>query len=158
MMELISRFRGKYKFLSNFYPAEFEYEGRIYKTVEHAYQEQKTLDEDRRKEIREAPTAFASAKLGRSKDTILREDWFEIKKVVMQPLVYAKFKQNPDLARKLILTDDAYLMEGNYWHDNYFGNCSCKKCHEGESGQNWLGRILMRIRGELTEESGGCNT
>lgn len=150
-MELISRFRGLYRFLSNFYVCDVEYEGYSYTSVEHAYQERKTWDVDRRKLIREASTPFGCAKLGRAKETILRDDWYEIKGKIMKPIVEAKFMQNEDLSMKLLLTGDAYLMEGNYWHDNYFGNCSCKRCHEGDSGQNWLGKILMEVRDVIKE-------
>ena len=37
-------FRGKHYFLSNFYTAEVEYEGVIYRTLEHAYQAAKFFD------------------------------------------------------------------------------------------------------------------
>lgn len=37
------------------------------------------------------------------------------------------------------------IVEGNYWHDNYWGNCTCDKCKNIE-GQNKLGKILMKIR------------
>jgi len=152
----ISRFRGEYRFLSNFYNARFKYEGIRYPTSEHAYQERKTLDEERRKEIREAPTAFMSAKIGRREDTVLRPDWDAIKGDVMLPIVRAKFQQNPDLVKKLIDTGDTYLIEGNYWHDNFFGICTCKECNEKGQGLNMLGRILMKVRDELSAIKHKC--
>jgi len=45
-MFTINTFRGKYRFLSNFYYAEVNYEGIRYPTVEHAYQAAKTLSTD----------------------------------------------------------------------------------------------------------------
>ena len=45
-MSQINRFNGDYIFLSNFYPVEVEYNGILYPSVEHAYQAQKTLNED----------------------------------------------------------------------------------------------------------------
>jgi len=147
---IISRFRGRYKFLSNFYEAEFEYEGIWYKTVEHAYQERKATTEEYRQKIRIAPNAMSAARLGRSKSCPLRTDWLDIKGDVMRPIVEAKFSQNPYLMKMLLDTGDAYLVEGNYWHDNYFGSCSCKECQEKEQPLNMLGRILMGIRSGLT--------
>ena len=44
---------------------------------------------------------------------------------------------------------DIMLIEGNYWHDNYWGNCLCPKCKEIE-GQNQLGKILMKVRSTLS--------
>lgn len=76
-MNTISRFRGDFRFLSNFSDSPFEYKGFKYPTVEHAYQEYKTLDIDRRNLIRIASTPMEAAKFGRSKDTILVDNWEE---------------------------------------------------------------------------------
>lgn len=148
-MKIISRFRGKYKFLSNFVESPFTFEGIRYPTVEHAYQERKTLDITQCEDIRNVPTAFLAAKIGRSNKITLRNDWYDIKGKIMANLVYEKFKQNPELTKMLIETGDAILIEGNYWHDNYFGICSCVKCHEGEQPMNMLGEILMDVRNKL---------
>lgn len=150
--KIIARFRGKYKFLSNFYESPIEIDGIEYPTVEHAYQERKTLDSDRRRKIRNADTPMESAKLGRADETEIRDGWFkyDLKGYFMRDLVWIKFKQNPKLAKKLVETGDAYLIEGNYWHDNYFGACYCEDCHHsGEQPKNWLGRILMDVREKL---------
>jgi len=48
----------------------------------------------------------------------------------------------------LLATLDAELIEGNAWHDNFWGDCFCEKCRDIE-GLNVLGNILMRIREEL---------
>lgn len=41
---MINHFSGKYRVLSNFYPSKIVYEGRVYPTVENAYQAAKTMD------------------------------------------------------------------------------------------------------------------
>lgn len=151
-MKIISRFRGKYKFLSNFSESPFVFESIEYQTVEHAYQERKTHDMNRRLLIRTAQSPVQAAKLGRSNQTILRSDWCDIKGKIMAELVYEKFKQNSELSKKLIETDNAILIEGNYWHDNYFGICSCNKCHEGEQPLNILGEILMDVRNKIRQD------
>lgn len=74
----------------------------------------------------------------------LRDNWESIKRLCM--LHRQKFSV-PDLKQKLIATEDNRLIEGNHWHDNYWGNCSCIMC-ESIEGQNWLGRILMHVRFE----------
>jgi len=146
-MDIIGRFRGDYAFLSNFSESPFEFEGFLYPTVEHAYQERKTMDPKRREEIRNASSPGEAARLGRSKDTVIVDGWFEGKKgEVMKILVTEKFLQNDDLMKKLIDTGNAILIEGNYWHDNYFGMCNCEICHKQGQPLNVLGNILMDIR------------
>ena len=49
--EKIGEFQGRYRFLSNFWPATVEFEGMTYPTVEHAYQSAKTLDMGERRRI-----------------------------------------------------------------------------------------------------------
>lgn len=63
---------------------------------------------------------------------------------VMEEIIRAKFVQNPDLRQKLVDTGDLELMEGNYWHDTFWG----VDCKSGK-GKNHLGIILMQIRTEL---------
>lgn len=70
----------------------------------------------------------------------------------MYEICKAKFTQNADLKQKLLNTDNAYLEEGNTWHDNIWGNCQCDKC-KAVAGQNYLGKILMKIREELKHET-----
>lgn len=63
----------------------------------------------------------------------------------MKKALLAKFKQNISLKELLLETNDCYLIEGNYWHDNIWGICYCKKC-ENIKGENRLGKLLMKIR------------
>ena len=65
----------------------------------------------------------------------------------MLDILRAKFAV-PELKEKLIATGDAELVEGNRWHDNRRGKCSCEK-RQNKEGQNWLGKILMEIRKEI---------
>jgi len=140
MKEPIARFRGEYKFLSNFWTESFVFEGDGYRSVEHAYQCRKTTDRERSQYIAAAETCQESANRGRDRsDTKLRHDWDRVKGDLMEHLVRAKFKQSRNLQKELLATGDRYLMEGNYWHDNYFGVCCCRKCHqEVDSPKNML--------------------
>lgn len=138
-MEAIREFKDAYAFLSNFYRAFVKYKGLIYLNAEAAFQAQKEArDEDREQYTTMNP---AQAKLvGRNCN--LRKDWEEIKEQTMYEIVKAKFTQNENLVRLLLATGDAYLEEGNWWHDTTWGVCN-------GVGQNKLGKILMRVREEL---------
>jgi len=134
------RFRGRYSFLSNFFPAIVY----GYPTVEHAYQAAKTTDKAERTGIRSARTPALAKKMGRQLK--LRHNWTEIKLEVMETLLRKKFAV-PFLHKALAATGDIPLVEVNYWCDNFWGDCGCQKC-ENIEGQNHLGKLLMKIRSE----------
>lgn len=148
-MEPITSFKRKEtKFLSNFYPVTVTFEGEAYAAVEDAFQAAKTLDPTERKFIQLCQTPADARKCGRK--VTLRSDWNAIKVDVMLNLLRQKFSY-PTLKAKLLATEDAVLVEGNTHHDNFWGNCTCRKCVEIE-GQNQLGKLLMQVREELKQE------
>jgi predicted NAD-dependent protein-ADP-ribosyltransferase YbiA (DUF1768 family) len=63
-------------------------------------------------------------------------------------LLIEKFTQNPELGKLLVETHPATLVEGNWWHDQFWGDCTCKK-HADIPGANMLGKRLMRVRERL---------
>lgn len=138
----ITSFRGQYRFLSNFFPSPIEYQGKIWPTVEHAYQAARTPDRGQREKIRLARTPSIAKRLGRRVD--LRPDWNEIRVGIMCDLIKLKFT-HPHLRKRLMETGTADLIEGNTWHDNFWGVCQCGKCCQRE-GLNILGTILMQQR------------
>ena len=137
---MISEFQGEYRWLSNFWAATVIYEGISYPSVEHAFQAAKTLDRHARKEIASDPNSAKAKQTGRRVQ--LRSDWEEIKLSVMYSLVLDKFTRNAELKKKLLATGDQELTEGNTWNDTIWGICNGK-------GENWLGKILMAVRGRL---------
>jgi len=143
---VINNFKDEHAFLSNFYPMRLDINGVTYDSVEHFYQSKKTIDSKDKLLIIEARTASIAKKLGRH--IVLRGDWDEIKDSVMMEALKVKFdKPFYGLGRKLCLTYPFELIEGNNWHDNYWGMCYCKKC-QGK-GQNKLGKMLMEVRKTL---------
>ena len=68
----------------------------------------------------------------------------------MKQIVLTKFS-NPYLKPRLLVTEDAYLIEGNNWHDNTWGACLCDRC-QGKEGMNHLGNILMEVREQIKLE------
>jgi hypothetical protein len=53
---------------------------------------------------------------------------------------------------KLLQTGKSVLVEGNDFHDNVWGNCTCPRCKDIE-GENRLGRALMDLREEFQNRS-----
>lgn len=145
---MITSFTGEFVFLSNFASSPIVIRGKVWSTVEHVYQAIKTCDKQRREKIRLASTPGKAKRMGRRVEC--RPDWEEIKQKVMLKSVRLKFKQNPKLAQKLINTGDQILIEGNRWHDNTWGDCSCGKCGYVQ-GKNLLGKILMQVRSEIVK-------
>ena len=138
---MINLFDGKYAFLSNFYEVPLWFGGIRYPHSEGAFQAQKTLDENHRKLIA-TMTPGQSKREGRR--VALRPDWEAVKENVMYRVCWAKFTQNPELAKLLLETGNEELVEGNTWGDRTWGKVN------GE-GLNLLGQILMRIRAEIRE-------
>ena len=146
-MNQLFGFRDDYYFLSNFYPCQVNYNGKLYQSTEAAFQAQKSLDEA----IQWKFTGL-SARDARTvgKKIELRPDWEEVKDGIMEEILCVKFS-NPVLREKLLETEGMYLEETNGWHDNYWGNCTCDNCKH-IPGKNTLGKILMCIRDKIREE------
>ncbi len=146
----IDAFTGAYHALSNFSPALVTLDGVAYPTVEHAYQAAKTLEPEAREGILAASTPDLARKMGRR--LTARPDWPEVRVEVMRDLIRQKFA-NDGPRKVLVTTGDAELVEGNTWHDNFWGQCRCPRC-AGAAGLNWLGRLLMETRERLKTEGG----
>jgi N-glycosidase YbiA len=147
---MIDKFDGtEFGFLSNFYPSKVKLGDIIFPTIEHAFQAAKTLDIEERLTIKEASTPGVAKIMGRG--VKLRPDWEEIKISVMEDLVRQKFTNDPILKQKLLDTRHQILVEGNHWHDTFWGVCN-------NVGQNNLGKILMKIRAEFQNEQARADT
>jgi ribA/ribD-fused uncharacterized protein len=119
-------------------------------TVEREFQAEKHRGHPwRQKIILAASNPARAKKLGR-KWRLTKEEkraWDRRKLEVMKCFVRQKFLDHPDLASELLDTGDVKLVEENWWHDNFWGNCKCMQCFR--IGDNHLGRILMEVRDEL---------
>lgn len=138
-MRRIGEFQGQYRFLSNFWPCKVVYMAIEFGSVEAAYQASKCA-------ITSDIVRFAKLSPGDSKRLgriiTLRDDWERVKLSMMMDFVQQKFTRDEFLRSMLLSTDDAELIEGNYWNDTYWGVCRGK-------GENHLGKILMMVRESL---------
>jgi ribA/ribD-fused uncharacterized protein len=139
----IVEFRGAFRFLSNFWPVEIvpDEAPRIrYPSLEHAYQAAKTHVVAEKLFVAGCKSPGAAKRAGRR--VTMRDDWDAVKIDVMRELLRQKFAPGSELARLLVETGAAEIVEGNTWGDRFWGEC------DGE-GENWLGRLLMEVRDAL---------
>lgn len=135
-----------YEFLSNFYICPIVREGMGFNSAEAAYQAAKLTAPEHKRLIANEDSPGKAKRMGRSLP--IRPDWEDVRLDVMLDVLRLKFGQNLPLAEMLLSTGDALLVEGNRWHDNFWGNCSCGRCSD-IPGLNHLGRALMQVREEL---------
>jgi N-glycosidase YbiA len=127
---------------SNFAPYPFTLDGERWQTCEHYFQAQKFEDKAYKAKIRKSNSPMLAARMGRDRKQKLRRDWESAKVGVMRAAVLTKFTQHEELRVLLLSTGDFKLVEhtenDDYWGDGGDG-----------SGNNMLGRILMKVRESL---------
>ncbi len=144
----VTSFRGKYSAFSNFSGARVTLDGMSFPTVENAFQAAKTLDPTERIQFQSCPPSVAK-KLGRK--VTLRPDWEQVKVSVMQSLLLQKFAPGTRENFLLVSTKGLHICEGNTWHDNIWGACTCPRC-ANRPHKNLMGRLLMSIRDNIPYE------
>lgn len=132
-----------YGFMSNYKKARFFIYGRWWNWVEAPYQAKKTAVSEEYDSIWQAKTNNESRLLGQK--VTMRPDWDQVKAQVMYECCLAKFLQHPELRKQLMETGDQELIEDSPV-DYYWG------CGKDGTGQNMLGKTLMKIREELKGE------
>ena len=136
---MITSFRGKYNFLSNFSSHPVNIGDITYKTAECAYQAYKVSDMDIRRAIAKMDPKDAKAYVKGIKH--LPSDWKEKSLAIMGNILIYKVLQNPHVAEALVNTGDERIVEGNNWGDTFWG-VDLKT----NTGQNMLGNLWMEIR------------
>jgi ribA/ribD-fused uncharacterized protein len=139
----INDFRGDLSFLSNFYKTPIFYRDTVFKTSEHAYQWAKCDNEHDRSRMLAAETPRDVKRIGHEIKCDIKK-WDSGKVAVMREILVDKFKHKR-LMKQLVETGDFELVEGNHWHDNFWGDCYCVTCKK-YPGSNHLGKLLMEIR------------
>lgn len=138
----ILEFTGDNRFLSNFYVADFVWNGTLWAHSEAAYQAAKAT-------TKEDYMSFLGLTPGQAKrhgkKIAIRSDWEEVKYDIMHDIVLEKFRQNPNLAERLLATGYCHLEEGNNHNDRIWGVCPPRS----SQGLNYLGKVLMEVREEL---------
>lgn len=143
----VKGFFEQYRFLSNFHLCDVYFEGIVYPSSEHAYMSAKTHNTQIKDKFSKDFNGLAGGiltprearNLGQTIE--LRPDWEEVKYDMMLAIVFDKFWRNKDIQKLLLDTGDKYLEETNHWNDVFWGYSWQK-----QTGQNNLGKILMKVR------------
>lgn len=147
----------KWYCFDNFSAFAVKWRGQLYPTVEHAYQAAKYLDDNVlwlspdsvgipvAEIIRNATSAHEAKRLGNHfsyRHLIPEGSWTERKKLsVMEELLRAKRAQHEYVQKKLTESKGIRLIEDSNT-DPFWGR------GPNWDGQNWLGRLWMKIRDE----------
>lgn len=153
-----------YGAFSNLFRREIEIDGSRFPTVEHAYQSLKPRDPRVREWLMSAPapslvalaahvlpsdTADPTEIMGRTADGLLgfhtRPGWSRLRYPWMLACLRAKFVQHADLGELLLATADTPIVEAGRIDDDAGRRWGVVNGR----GQNYLGRMLMRVRSEL---------
>lgn len=159
---MIDRFRDEHFYLSNMYVVERQLvtpDGLRVPTAEHYYMSMRFKDRLARSAIASAradeedtrPHAHGKAAKELA-HTLIEHGWphcgHDARGIrIMKHAVSEKFTLNPDLAEKLLSTEDEELVEGNNWGDRFWGVSPIGS----NTGENHLGTILMEVRNDLRE-------
>lgn len=144
MIEFYKEF-GELGYLANYSNHGFTKNGVFYKTVEHYYQSEKFDDPDIKNKIINADTPKEASNIGRDRNLKRIYDFKSIKNQVMFDGILEKFRQNRDIAYKLIETRNKKIAEATI--DEYYWGIGKDK-----SGKNVIGDILVRVRERIKEE------
>jgi len=137
---------GEFSNFSNF--PVFE-SGVIWPTSEHFYQASKFAPSNIREGIRRAKTPLQAKNIAHKHSKFVDPDWDDICLTVMYSTVMLKIRQNPEVHDLLVATKDQEIVEISA-EDSFWGRKTDGK------GANYLGKILMLVRGEITQTDTQC--
>jgi len=132
-------------YLSNFASCPIEINNEVWATSEHYYQAMKFHSSELRQSIFYAASPEEAFELSRRYQDQVREDWYDVRVEIMEFIVSEKFKQHNRFAHLLVSTGDSVIKEHSH-KDAFWGDGG-----DG-TGDNHLGKILMKVRSELREK------
>lgn len=134
--------------LSTYSRHGFDLEGVHWPSVEHYFQAMKFEDPGEREKVRLADHPKRARRLGRRRFVRIRRDWSKVRRVVMTRAIYTKCRTHPDVAQRLLDTDDRPLVETTQY-DYFWGFGRDRR------GSNVYGAVLMDVRKKLQDEMEG---
>lgn len=148
-LQIIDSFTAYFDFLHNNFMTPVYYEGVLYPSVTHGFQASRSNDENTRRAILNAENLTIVGKIARRIED--PENW-ELKRLkIMEQLIRDKFRRSKELRDKLKSTGNRELVMS--YEEETHGNLFWGKVKGKGKGQNQLGRLLMKIREDLTDQN-----
>ena len=154
----IHAFAGSNDKLSNFYPCEVKMDGRVFTSGEQAYAHAKAIH-NKRPDIAAKIIEASNAREVKQESNKIKTDekWSEIKVEVMEEVLRSKIDENDDIKQHLIDTGDMDLAEAvigeNFWGSGLPKKATANTDPEKWPGENMLGKMWMKMRDNLKEQS-----
>jgi ribA/ribD-fused uncharacterized protein len=140
----IPYYETSYFCLSNFSAHAIEFQGVRYATAEHAFHAQKFDDAKLREQIKNCGSPLGAWEMGRRLKPQRRSDWDVVKVGILTEILREKVKQHSEVRTELENTGSRQIIEVNP-NDDFWG------AGADGSGQNQTGKILMRLRDEISQ-------
>lgn len=148
-------------YLSSYNKAnEFQFNGRTYETVQHAYQAQKLDgDDEQANSYRDLLTMNTESYIGDRPDMardfgskksfdklnlVIRKDWHQVRDILLKQILQKYYDVNEDQKVKLVETGDRPLIMKGKRINDYWGVIGPKN-----EGSNIYGKMLMELRDEF---------
>ncbi len=144
MDEVIGFYPREFYPFDNFSSFKVEWNGYLFSSVEESYQAASFMgsDEELVEKIKKSHSADEAQRIAYANRDKRREDWDDVKISIMEELLRLKIKQNPYVKKKLLQTEDYMIVEDSP-KDDFWG------WGPNRNGQNNLGKLWMKLRGEL---------
>lgn len=143
---------------SNFQTCSIVYKGLTFPTTEHAFMWEKARhfgDTQSCMEILNAASPADAKGIGRKVKGFVPDVWDKVSEGYMYSVNFAKYNQNPVLAKHLLSTGNKTLTETNgkdqIWGIGLYASDDRVLNEAKWQGQNRLGKVLMRVRQVLRE-------
>lgn len=152
--------KGEYRNFSNMSEHRIAVDGGEFPTVEHYFQAMKAKefkDDEIYEKIIKAKSAKAAKALGKKVKGFEKEVWDAKRDDIMRLGIRTKFVQHPELRKQLQETGERMIGEADarntYWGIGTSQTSEKSKHPDKWRGQNKIGKIMMDLRKEFTEES-----
>ena len=145
-------------YLSNWYLSEFTVDDITFSSMEQYMMYEKAIlfhDQETAKKILQTDNVAEIKALGRTVQNFDDTVWGQSREEIVYKGVFEKFRQNPELRKRLERTGEEIIAEcavkDRIWGIGLSMKDEDRFCVERWNGQNLLGKILMDVRKDIKQ-------